>query len=88
MLQAERTLLKPFGSTASLNQNPVQTVETNIDVSQRLLHSLVASLYSKALVVEPATVEALLHIADVLKVADRLLVARKGGCYFYARSNL
>ena len=47
----------------------MSVVETNIDVPQKLLHSLVASLYSRALVVEPATVEALLHIADVLQVS-------------------
>ncbi len=51
----------------------VQSVETNIDVDQRLLHSLVASLYSKSLIVEPATVEALLHIADVLQVHSSAL---------------
>ena len=48
---------------------PLQTVETGLDVPQKLLHGLVASLYTRRIEVEPSTVEAYMHVADILQVS-------------------
>ena len=36
---------------------------------QKLLHGLVASLYTRRIEVEPSTVEAYMHVADILQVS-------------------
>lgn len=43
-------------------------METGLDIPQDLLERLVRSLYCRRILVDPASVEALMHISDLLQV--------------------
>ena len=57
----------------SISRGTVQSVETSLEVPQRMLDAIVQSLYTRRLEIKPATVEVLLYIATILKVRDHQL---------------